>query len=133
LRERREDIPLLFEHFMLDAASRYKRQVPSVPAAHMQALMRHDWPGNVRELRNAADRYVLGLVGALPGVSTAVDTAAAPTSLADQVSAFERALIELELRNAGGNVGVACAALALPKQTMYHKMQKYGLAAEDYR
>ena len=51
----------------------------------------------------------------------------------DQVSAFERALIELELRNAGGNVGVACAALALPKQTMYHKMQKYGLAAEDYR
>jgi len=95
--------------------------------------MRHDWPGNVRELRNTADRYVLGLGGALPGVSAADIAGAAPASLADQVSAFERALIELELRNAGGNVSAACAALALPKQTMYHKMQKYGLAAEDYR
>jgi two-component system C4-dicarboxylate transport response regulator DctD len=134
LRERREDIPLLFEHFMLNAASRYKRTVPPVSALHMQALMRHDWPGNVRELRNAADRYALGLVGALPGAPANADSAAAvPASLADQVSAFERALIELELRNAGGNVSAACAALALPKQTMYHKMQKYGLAAEDYR
>jgi two-component system C4-dicarboxylate transport response regulator DctD len=134
LRERREDIPLLFEHFMLDAARRYKRPVPPVPAAHMQALMRHDWPGNVRELRNAADRYVLGLAGALPGIPAAADSAAtAPASLADQVSAFERALIEMELRNAAGNVSTACAALALPKQTMYHKMQKYGLTAEDYR
>jgi two-component system C4-dicarboxylate transport response regulator DctD len=88
----------------------------------------------VRELRNAADRYVLGLAGALPGVPAAPDTATAtPASLADQVSAFERALIELELRNAGGNVSAACAALALPKQTMYHKMQKYGLVPEDYR
>ncbi|QGZ42330.1 two-component system C4-dicarboxylate transport response regulator DctD [Pseudoduganella flava] len=133
LRERREDIPLLFEHFMLDAARRYRRDVPPVPAAHMQALLRHDWPGNVRELRNAADRYVLGLGGALPGGASAAAAATPPASLADQVSAFERSLIELELRNAGGNVGVACAALGLPKQTMYHKMQKYGLVAEEFR
>jgi two-component system, NtrC family, C4-dicarboxylate transport response regulator DctD len=134
LRERREDIPLLFEHFMLDAARRYRRDAPPVPAAHLQALMRHDWPGNVRELRNAADRYVLGLAGALPGMSTAPAAGQAPpASLADQVGAFERALIEVELRNTGGNVSAACAALGLPKQTMYHKMQKYGLVAEDFR
>ena len=126
LRERREDIPLLFEHFMLDAAARYKRPCPVVPAAQMQQLMAQDWPGNVRELRNAADRYVLGL-------SAATESAAAPASLADQVSAFERMLIEQALRAAGGNVAEACAALSLPKQTMYHKLQKYGLAAEDYR
>jgi len=125
LRERREDIPLLFEHFMLDAAARYKRPCPVVPAAQMQQLMAQDWPGNVRELRNAADRFVLGL-------STTAENAA-PASLADQVGAFERMLIEQALRAAGGNVASACTALSLPKQTMYHKMQKYGLAAEDYR
>jgi len=125
LRERREDIPLLFEHFMLDAAARYKRPCPVVPAAQMQQLMAQDWPGNVRELRNAADRFVLGL--------SASTESAAPASLADQVGAFERMLIEQALRAAGGNVATACTALSLPKQTLYHKMQKYGLAAEDYR
>lgn len=125
LRERREDIPLLFEHFMLDAAARYKRPCPVVPAAQMQQLMAQDWPGNVRELRNAADRFVLGL--------SASTESAAPASLADQVGAFERMLIEQALRAAGGNVATACTALNLPKQTMYHKMQKYGLAADDYR
>ncbi|WP_426336492.1 sigma-54-dependent transcriptional regulator [Pseudoduganella sp. R-31] len=125
LRERREDIPLLFEHFMMDAAARYKRPCPVVPPAQMQQLMAQDWPGNVRELRNAADRFVLGL--------SASTESAAPASLADQVGAFERMLIEQALRAAGGNVATACTALSLPKQTMYHKMQKYGLAAEDYR
>ena len=125
LRERREDIPLLFEHFMLDAAARYKRPCPVVPAAQMQQLMAQDWPGNVRELRNAADRFVLGL--------SARAEPAPPAPLADQVSAFERMLIEQALRAAGGNVAEACAALGLPKQTMYHKLQKFGLAAEDYR
>ncbi len=125
LRERREDIPLLFEHFLLDAAARYKRPCPVVPAAQMQQLMAQDWPGNVRELRNAADRFVLGL-------SAGTDSAP-PASLADQVAAFERMLIDQALRAAGGNVAAACTALGLPKQTLYHKMQKYGLAAEDYR
>ncbi|SFF56520.1 two component, sigma54 specific, transcriptional regulator, Fis family [Duganella sp. CF458] len=125
LRERREDIPLLFEHFMLDAAARYKRPCPLVPPAQMQQWMAQDWPGNVRELRNAADRFVLGL--------SASTESAVPASLADQVGAFERMLIEQALRAAGGNVATACTALSLPKQTMYHKMQKYGLAADDYR
>lgn len=125
LRERREDIPLLFEHFLLDAAARYKRPCPAVAAAQMHQLMAHDWPGNVRELRNAADRFVLGL--------SASAESAPPASLAEQVGAFERMLIDQALRAAGGNVATACTALGLPKQTMYHKMQKYGLAAEDYR
>ncbi|GGZ01043.1 sigma-54-dependent transcriptional regulator [Pseudoduganella plicata] len=133
LRERRDDIPLLFEHFMLDAASRYRRDVPALPPAHRQVLLRHDWPGNVRELRNAADRYVLGLPGALPGEAGVSAAPATPASLSDQVSAFERALIDTALREAGGNVSAACASLAVPKQTLYHKMQKYGLAAEHYR
>lgn len=131
LRERREDIPLLFEHFMLGAAARYKRSVPSVPGPLMQSLMAHDWPGNVRELRNIAERFVLGLASGADGLLAA--RSATPVPLADQVGAFERAVIEQELRRAGGSTGEVSATLGVPKQTLYYKMQKYGLVPDDYR
>ena len=92
--------------------------------------MAYAWPGNVRELRNIADRFVLGIAGGA-GLLGARD--AAPASLAEQVNGFERALIEQELRNYAGNVAEACAVLGLPKQTLYTKMQKYNLVAEEYR
>jgi two-component system C4-dicarboxylate transport response regulator DctD len=130
LRERREDIPILFEHFVLQAASRYNRAAPIVSTAQMHKLMAHSWPGNVRELRNVAERFVLGVLGKegnlLPQNAQAIP-------LADQVNHFERALIEVELRKQRGNVSQACEALGLPKQTLYHKMQKYQLTPEDYK
>jgi two-component system C4-dicarboxylate transport response regulator DctD len=129
LRERREDIPMLFEHFVLDAATRYNRSAPIVSSAQMRLLMAHGWPGNVRELRNIADRFVLGMAGA--SILSPKNTAA--LSLAEQVNGFERALIEQELRNYAGNVTEASAVLGLPKQTLYHKMQKYNLVAEEFR
>jgi two-component system C4-dicarboxylate transport response regulator DctD len=131
LRERREDIPLLFEHFMLGAAARYKRDAPQVPGALMRTLMAHDWPGNVRELRNIAERFVLGLAGGADGLLSARSMTALP--LADQVGAFERAVIEQELRKAGGSVSEVGIALGVPKQTLYYKMQKYGLTPDDYK
>ncbi|HAT32818.1 MAG TPA: Fis family transcriptional regulator [Janthinobacterium sp.] len=131
LRERREDIPMLFDHFVLAAATRYNRAAPVLASAQMHSLMAHAWPGNVRELRNIADRFVLGIAG---GASGLLATKAAPAaSLADQVNGFERALIEQELRNYAGNVSEASAVLGLPKQTLYHKMQKYNLVAEEFR
>ena len=78
---------------------------------------------------NMADRFVLGMGGG--GVLAPKD--APPLSLADQVNGFERALIEQELRQQAGNVSEACAVLGLPKQTLYHKMQKYNLVAEEFR
>ena len=63
LRERREDIPLLFEHFTLLAAARHERAAPILSSAQLADLMAYAWPGNVRELRNVADRFVLGLLG----------------------------------------------------------------------
>ncbi|MFI0377296.1 MAG: sigma-54-dependent transcriptional regulator, partial [Candidatus Thiodiazotropha sp.] len=59
LRERREDIPLLFQHFLLVAAARYGKVAPAMPDNISQKLMSFNWPGNVRELRNAAERFVL--------------------------------------------------------------------------
>ena len=130
LRERREDIPVLFEHFVLKAASRYKRSAPMVSRAQMQRLMTHSWPGNVRELRNIADRFVLGVLGKECFFAPA---SAPAVTLADHVNLFERSLIEMELRKQHGNVAQACEALGLPKQTLYHKMQKFQLSAEEFK
>ncbi|MYM93232.1 sigma-54-dependent transcriptional regulator [Duganella vulcania] len=131
LRERREDIPLLFEHFLLGAAARYKRSAPPVPGPLMQALMAHDWPGNVRELRNIAERFVLGLSSGADGLLSA--RSLAPLPLAEQVGCFERAVIEQELRRASGSVTEVSNALGVPKQTLYYKMQKYALTPDDYK
>ncbi|GJJ01499.1 sigma-54-dependent Fis family transcriptional regulator [Duganella rhizosphaerae] len=131
LRERREDIPLLFEHFLLGAAARYKRSAPPVPGPLMQALMAHDWPGNVRELRNIAERFVLGLSSGADGLLSA--RSMAPLPLAEQVGCFERAVIEQELRRASGSVTEVSTALGVPKQTLYYKMQKYMLTPDDYK
>lgn len=130
LRERLEDIPVLFEHFVLKAASRYNRSAPIVTTAQMQRLMAHSWPGNVRELRNIADRFVLGVLGK-EWCNSSPSAQAVP--LAEHVNHFERALIEMELRKQAGNVALACEALGVPKQTLYHKMQKFQLVAEDFK
>jgi two-component system C4-dicarboxylate transport response regulator DctD len=130
LSERREDIPELFEHFVLQAAARYNRAAPLVSGAQMHRLMAHSWPGNVRELRNIADRFVLGILG---NDDSIFQQAVPEEPLADQVRHFERALIEVELRKHRGNVGPICEALGLPKQTLYHKLQKYQLVAEEYK
>ena len=97
LRERREDIPLLLEHFMLLASSRFARAQPSVSDEQMHRLMAHAWPGNVRELRNVADCLVLGIGKDGFGFELAVGAVEAEgdRSLAEMVDAFERSLISV--------------------------------------
>ncbi|BDD91482.1 MULTISPECIES: sigma-54-dependent transcriptional regulator [Pandoraea] len=121
LRERREDILPLFEHFMLDAAVRYGRPAPVVSDRMRQELMQADWPGNVRELRNAADRLVLGVASAPEGDSLA------PLPLKEQVDRFERAVLQEALEHSKGNVAATAEALHVPKATLYEKLKRYGL------
>ncbi|MBI2276738.1 MAG: sigma-54-dependent Fis family transcriptional regulator [Dechloromonas sp.] len=124
LRERREDIPLLFEHFLLQAAARHQRPVPEIPAGRVRQLVAYAWPGNVRELRNVADRCVLGIEsGSPPFGQPAPD---GPTPLADTVEAFERALIADALRR-HGSLARTAEALAVAKTTLHDKIRKYGL------
>jgi two-component system C4-dicarboxylate transport response regulator DctD len=131
LRERREDIPLLFEHFTLLAAQRYQRAVPMLTSSQQAELMAHSWPGNVRELRNVADRFVLGLLderfSLTPGDSEM------PQSLPEQVEHFERALIADKLRRYHGEVTATAKALGLPKQTLYDKLRRLRLTTEEFR
>jgi len=126
LRERRDDIPLLFEHFLLQAARRYGREAPALPADHIRKLMAHDWPGNVRELRNAADRFVLGL----PGERGA---AAGPLTLAQQMDMVEKTLIEQALKAHLGKPLPVCDTLGIGKKTLYDKLHRHGIVIDDFR
>ncbi|WP_346893122.1 sigma-54 dependent transcriptional regulator [uncultured Roseibium sp.] len=125
LRERLEDIPLLFQHLAVEARARYRREIPDMPDSYLAKLMAHDWPGNVRELRNVADRFVLGLE---TQASASNSTGA---SLFDQVAAYEKALIAAELKKNGGVIKETYEGLGLSRKALYEKMRKYGLAKED--
>jgi DNA-binding NtrC family response regulator len=122
LRERREDIPLLMEHFLLQAASRFNRPAPILESHEQSALLAYDWPGNVRELRNVAERFALGIRTPLTHGAPS-----APLPLAEAVEAFERALIAEELRRQSGNLSRASEALKVAKTTLFDKVKKYGL------
>ncbi|SBS28211.1 C4-dicarboxylate transport transcriptional regulatory protein DctD [Marinomonas aquimarina] len=135
LRERKDDIPLLWQHFCLVATAQYKRESEPLSAERMHSLMAYDWPGNVRELRNLAERYVLmGEAGSFefdqiitnegnPGVMT----------LPEQMERFEKTLLEQELMRQKGSIKDTMDALGLPRKTLYDKMRKYGLDKDLYK
>lgn len=129
LRERREDIPELFEHFILQAAARYNRPVPEVSGDQMRELILHDWPGNVRELRNAADRAVL----CLNTVASTAGVAAASRTLNNQLDAVEKALIEQALAECEGRPQAASDILGIAKKTLYDKLHKHSIVIGNYR
>ena len=135
LRERREDIPLLFEHFTLLAASRYQRAAPVLNSSQLADLMAYSWPGNVRELRNVADRFVLGLLGdrLTQGRGTGEPPLAVPHGLAHQVERFERAMVVEELRRNRGDQSATASALGIARQTLYDKVRKLGITADEFK
>jgi two-component system C4-dicarboxylate transport response regulator DctD len=129
LRDRREDVILLFHEFLRRAASRFDRAVPEITPSVLDHLRRHDWPGNVRELGHFAERYALGL--SQRDLSTPEPTVTG--TLAEQVDRFERGLIREELIMAGGDVRLAAESLGTPRKTLYDKIARHGLTPTDYR
>jgi two-component system C4-dicarboxylate transport response regulator DctD len=130
LRERIEDIPLLFEYFAASAMAAHGRDPGPIPSATMNLLMTHSWPGNVRELRNAAERYALGLTEPLiAGLPDAGDG----RSLAQQVEVFERALIERCLVESGGRISTVIERLDIPRRTLSEKMVRLGIDRRRFR
>lgn len=133
LRERREDVPTLFNHLAREARSRYRREIPDLDGGLLAALMAYDWPGNVRELRNAADRFVLGMgdvvpAGFMPGGSGGGEKG----PLSERMDAVEKSILEAELRRQGGSLKATYEALGLSRKTLYDKLQRHGLRREDY-
>lgn len=130
LRERREDIPLLFEHFVALACARYERQAPELTPDKLRELMAHDWPGNVREIRNAADRFVL----ALDDLDSSAALQEVPSlHLARQMEMVEKTLIEQALRRTQGKVPAAMELLGTPRKTLYDKLHRHGIQLDDFR
>ncbi|HVJ41214.1 MAG TPA: sigma-54 dependent transcriptional regulator [Dongiaceae bacterium] len=123
LRERRQDIPLLFAYFLERAALRFGRDLPAMSAAVKQQLQDHDWPGNVRELMHFADRVVLGLaeLAAAPGAPATEPIMTLP----QRMEAYEAHLIREALSAHGGDVRSTLGALGIPRKTFYDKLQRY--------
>ncbi|MFZ5958891.1 sigma-54-dependent transcriptional regulator [Pseudomonas knackmussii] len=124
LRERREDILMLFEHFLQQSSLRFDRPAPVIDNATAASLMAHDWPGNVRELRNVAERFALGL----SALSGGQGPDASEPRFAEAVEAFERGLLQSALERHAGNLSQAAGALGMAKTTLFDKVKKYGLA-----
>jgi len=122
LRQRRQDIPLLFDHFVEAAAARHGVAVPTLPPATLSALLSAAWDGNVRELKAEAERHVLGYPQLAPATAEDDDG-----SLPGRLAAYEAQLIREALAAAGGSVAEAAAALGIPRRTLAEKMTRHGL------
>lgn len=133
LRERREDIPLLLDHYLSLYARKYDKPQREVPPIVLEALMRHDWPGNVRALRHAAERAVIMADGdryriedfPLPQRSEAASLSVVGDTL--NLDQLERQMIERALRMHHFNVSLAASELGLSRGALYRRMEKHGL------
>ncbi|WP_417565940.1 sigma-54-dependent transcriptional regulator [Marinobacter sp.] len=134
LREREEDIPTLFHHFVLIAAARYDRESIPLDAGQAARLMQHSWPGNVRELRNLAERYVLLGPAALdenePGATANVP---GRQTLAEMTDGFERSAIITALNACHGSIKDTMVQLGIARKTLYDKMRKHGLDKAQFK
>lgn len=141
LRDRSDDVVLLFEHFLNGAEKTFGRPAPTLTATDLATLRTHPWPGNVRELRNVAERLVLGSRRSGTGVADFLGSAtsrrqhsndeASGQSLALQTAEFERAVISRALRHHRGNISAVLDELELPRRTLNDKMAKHGLNRRD--
>jgi nitrogen regulation protein NR(I) len=157
LRDRREDIPLLVQHFVEKYDRRLGKQVERVDDAALEVLAAYAWPGNIRELENVMERSVLfadgpvitvaqlpatlreRVPGATPPVAPvgALGAMAAPSgaSMKDIVrqaqSELERTLISRALEETGGNVTRAAKKLQISRKSLQVKMKELGLRGDD--
>ncbi|MDK4741121.1 sigma-54 dependent transcriptional regulator [Rhizobium sp. CNPSo 3464] len=132
LRDRRDDIPLLFGYFADRAASRFKREVPAMSAAIRHHLQSHDWPGNVRELSHFAERFVLGLESAAEPKASEILSADNTLPLPARIERYEAELIRETLAQNGGDVRRTIEALGIPRKTFYDKLQRHGIVRGDF-
>lgn len=133
LRERREDIPALAQHFVNEARIRYGLPAKVIDGEQLNQWLTADWRGNVRELRNAADRFMLGVATGAVSDGSAVSGNVETPSLHDRVDAIESLLIQDALRRAQGNVNSAAQLLSIPRKTLYDKLAKHSLQPERFR
>jgi len=128
LRARRDDIPVLIEHFVAQFAGKYGRPVATVSRAAMARLTEHRWPGNVRELAHAVERAII-LAGRdvldEADFRLSAPEAVVPDSL--NLEDLEKAAVTRALHKHGWNVSHAARELGITRTSLYRRMEKYGL------
>ena len=137
LRERREDIPDLVEHFIKLACRRNDRRGMAIEQGAVGLLMQHDWPGNVRELKNSIERLVILASGealteqdvqaCLPGVKQVRSAYQQGVSLKEMVSTAEREIILHALEDNEGQVSKTAQQLQIERSHLYKKMRALGI------
>ena len=137
LRERKEDIPLLVEHFLAQSRTEMQKPLEGVSAEAMEMLMAHDWPGNVRELRNVLER---GAVMARGPIITPMElelalpallAGATPTDSPDSLRDVERKHIVAMLKQQNWNITRSARALGIDRVTLYNKIKRYQIREDE--
>jgi len=141
LRERKEDVPLLANHFMAMLAREYGRRTKTFEPEAIAMLERYPWPGNVRELRNVVERLMIMVPGGQvsardiafldqPPVGFSADPTIAPFPLAalhDARDQFERDYIQRALATQQGNISRTADVLGIERSNLYRKMRGFGI------
>ncbi len=127
LRERPEDIPVLFRHYVALACEQAGLEAPEITPELTADLMARDWPGNARALMNTAMRFAMGLERETP------EAGSAGLGLSERLAQLERSLLIEALERSHGGASQAARALKLPRKTFYDKLARHGIRPEDFR
>lgn len=130
LRDRREDIPLLAQHFLSRLRTRYRKPVSGFSAPAMQQMMQYSWPGNVRELEHSIERALLLCSGDEIELANLAISGTRPGAISLEnlsIDEMEAVLIRKVLRRCDGNISQAAETLGLSRAALYRRMEKYGL------
>lgn len=146
LRERREDIPLLLEHFLQHFSKKFNKSMRGFCRNALDLVMRYHWPGNVRELRNVVERicimYNVEMIlpahlpreiwGESPQSEMPFNYEIPPEGIVldDVVGQVEKELVEKAFRITGGNVAKTARILNVPRGTLRYKLEKYQLSSD---
>jgi two-component system, NtrC family, response regulator GlrR len=137
LRERKEDVPLLAEHFLKEISQRMKKDIKGISAMAMQKLMLYDWPGNVRELENTIEHAVAITRDDVIGEEVILPTKGLPAEslkpYKKAVEDFKRGYVVRLLELTKGNVSKAAEFAEKYRADFHHLVQKYNLKPEDFK
>jgi DNA-binding NtrC family response regulator len=135
LRERRDDIPLLYANFLDQFAVIYEITSPGITSDDLATLLGHPWPGNVRELRSVAERRILAARRGVGSVASALQLDSGdddvPDTLREAVAGFERQLIARALTTHQGRMDAVAEALGIGRRTLNEKIVKLGLNKDE--
>ena len=134
LRERKEDVSLLAEHFLMTYAKKYNKQIFTISESAIKKMQKYNWPGNVRELQHAIERAVIMSTGHILNAEDLFFSPVSPEKNEESLLLEELTLEEVEkmlirkaLKKFDGNITMAAQELGLTRSSLYRRLEKYGL------